>query len=175
MNRNLFLLPAFMIIFFLSTGFTSDLANKTSPYRVEIYKHKYEMVVYREDGWWAKYPVVFGNESLNKKTKEGDRCTPEGSYKITYKKPHQEWGYFMLLNYPNEKDLAEFKEKQKKGMIPANANPGNGIGIHGTRRNQDNYVDDYINWTLGCISTKRDYIKEIYELLPVGTEVVIFP
>jgi murein L,D-transpeptidase YafK len=173
--KYLFLLPIWIIIFFLSTGFVSHSGKKTIKYVVEIHKHQYELTVYGDDGSWAKYPVVFGNETLEKKSREGDKCTPEGKYKIIHKKPHSEWGYFMLLDYPNEKDLAEFSEKQKKGLIPANAKPGNGIGIHGTRPNQDYYVDDYINWTLGCISTKRDYIRELYELLPVGTEVVIYP
>ena len=133
------------------------------------------MMIYDKNGWLATYPVVFGNEKLNKKTREGDRCTPEGSYKITYKKKHNEWGHFMLLDYPNQQDITRFRALQKKGLIPAGANPGNGIGIHGTRKNEDNYIDRYINWTLGCISTKRDYAKELYELLPLGTVVEIYP
>lgn len=175
MKRIKFILPAFMIIFFLTAGFVFHPGTETSTYRVVVNKHKYEMKVYDGKGWLATYPVVFGNETLHKKTREGDRCTPEGSYRITYKKKHNEWGHFMLLDYPNQQDLARFRELQKKGLIPANAKPGNGIGIHGTRPNQDNYIDSYINWTLGCISTKRDYAKELFELLPVGTEVIIQP
>jgi len=175
MKTNKFFLPAAMIIFFLSAGFVFHPNAKTSPYRVVVYKHKYEMMVYDGEGWLATYPVVFGNETLNKKTKEGDRGTTEGSYSITYKKKHNEWGHFMLLDYPNQQDLARFRELQKKGAIPLGASPGNGIGIHGTRPNEDRYVDRYINWTLGCISTKRDYAKELFEMLPVGTVVEIYP
>lgn len=144
-------------------------------FRVVVEKHKYELKVYDEEGWLLTYPVVFGSSELTDKMMEGDRRTPEGTYKIIHKKLHPEWGHFLLLDYPNATDLEKFNDRKKAGLIPSNAKPGGGIGIHATRRNEDRFVDYFYNWTLGCVSTKRQYAQELYELLPVGTEVVIRP
>src|ERR1043166_9366854 len=51
-----------------------------------IDKSDYLLNVYDDKGWFATYPVVFGNNSLNDKKMEGDRCTPEGNFNKTSKK-----------------------------------------------------------------------------------------
>lgn len=145
----------------------------SSTYRVVIDKSHYELKLYDEEGWVSTYPVVFGTSEMTDKMMEGDRRTPEGNYKIIAKKLHPEWGHFLLLDYPTQTDIEKFKARKSQGIIPATAKPGGGIGIHATRRNEDRFVDYYYNWTLGCISTKREYAKELYDLLPVGTEVTI--
>ena len=149
--------------------------RSTAGYRVVVEKHNYELKVYDEEGWLATYPVVFGSSELTDKMMEGDRRTPEGSYKIIHKKIHPEWGPFLLLDYPTSNDLEKFNDRKKAGLIPPQARPGGGIGIHATRKNEDRFVDFYYNWTLGCVSTKRQYAQELYEMLPVGTRVTILP
>ena len=146
---------------------------KASPYKVVIDKSDFEMRVYDEDGWLASYPVVFGTKDLGDKKMEGDRETPEGSFHITAKKMHKDWGCFLLLDYPNQESIEKFKQRKASGLIPATAKIGGGIGIHGTRPNEEYAVDRYVNWTNGCISLKYSDIFEIYQMLPVGTEVVI--
>ncbi|NCU06006.1 MAG: L,D-transpeptidase [Chitinophagaceae bacterium] len=148
-------------------------ARTSAYYKVVIDKSKYELKVYDEEGWLFTIPVVFGSSELSDKMMEGDRRTPEGNYKIIAKKIHSEWGHFLLLDYPTNSDLEKFYARKSQGIIPANAKPGGGIGIHATRRNEDRFIDYYYNWTLGCVSTKREYAKELYDLLPIGTEVSI--
>lgn len=145
----------------------------SSTYRIVIDKSHYELKLYDEEGWVSTYPVVFGTSEMTDKMMEGDRRTPEGHYKIIAKKLHPEWGHFLLLDYPTQTDLEKFNARKSQGIIPATAKPGGGIGIHATRRNEDRFVDYYYNWTLGCISTKREHAKELYDLLPVGTPVTI--
>jgi murein L,D-transpeptidase YafK len=144
-----------------------------SPYTVVIDKSDYELRVYDKDGWYATYPVVFGNKSLSDKKMEGDRNTPEGTFHIVAKKNHSEWGRFMLLDYPNDESVEKFNERKAHGEIPSSASIGGGIGIHGTRKDEEFAVDRYQNWTWGCISVKYSDIFELYDLLPVGTKVVI--
>ncbi|HMO31534.1 MAG TPA: L,D-transpeptidase [Lacibacter sp.] len=177
------------LVLFLSvlgtTAFRQGAAHRTAtypepisgtpPYKVVIVKSAYELRLFDASGWLATYPVVFGSSELRDKMMEGDRMTPEGAYKIVHKKMHPEWGHFLLLDYPNSSDLEKFRERQRAGLIPAHARPGGGIGIHATRKNEDRFVDYFYNWTLGCISTKRSYARELYDLLPVGTEVQIQP
>lgn len=150
-------------------------APAASPYKVVIDKSDFEMRVYDEDGWLASYPVVFGKKDLADKKMEGDRATPEGTFRITAKKMHKDWGCFLLLDYPNKESVEKFKKRKATGAIPSNAKIGGGIGIHGTRPNEEYAVDRYVNWTNGCISVKYSDVFEIYEMLPIGTEVVITP
>ncbi len=79
----------------------------------------------------------------------------------------------MLLDYPNKDSWAKFKQRKAAGLIPANAKIGGGIAIHGTWPNDDLVVDDYTNWTNGCVSLKNEDIDEINEYLTVGTKVII--
>jgi lipoprotein-anchoring transpeptidase ErfK/SrfK len=104
---------------------------------------------------------------------EGDRNTPEGTFKINAKRPHAKWDRFISIDYPNQESLAKFNRRKQKGEIPAHARPGGGIGIHGTWPNDDHVVDKYSNWTEGCISLKRRDVEDLYSYIPVGTPVTI--
>jgi len=147
----------------------------SSPYKVLIDKSDYELRIYDAEGWLATYPVVFGSRDQSDKKMEGDRLTPEGNFRIVSKKFHQEWGGFMLLDYPNAESRKKFDQRRSAGEIPKGARIGGAIGIHGTRPNEEYAVDRYMNWTMGCISVKYSDLREIYDLLPVGTSVRIQP
>ncbi len=144
-----------------------------SPVKIVIDKSSYELHVYDAKGWYATYPVVFGNKNLDDKKMEGDRKTPEGDYRVAAKRYHNKWSRFMALDYPNKEDLAKFEERKRRGEIPRNASPGGGIGIHGTWPHEGFVVDRYNNWTNGCISLKNEDVQELYNYVPVGTSITI--
>lgn len=162
------------IIFFCNASF--KLLPGKDAYRIVISKSEYTLSVYdNENNWVATYPVVFGNDDQGDKLYEGDRRTPEGVFHIVAKKPHAKWSKYLALDYPTKESYEKFNERKMRGEIPYNAKIGGGIGIHGTWPRDDYAVDNQQNWTLGCVSTKNDYIKEIYDLLPIGTTVEIRP
>jgi len=138
-----------------------------------IDKSDYELSVYDDKGWYATYPVVFGNNSLSDKKMEGDNNTPEGTFHIISKHIHEKWDRFMALDYPTQESIEKFKRRKERGEIPANAKIGGGVGIHGTWPHEDFVVDRYKNWTMGCISMKRADVEEIYNFSPTGTKVII--
>jgi len=138
-----------------------------------IIKSSYELQVYDRDGWYATYPAVFGNKSLEDKMVQGDRKTPEGTYHIVSKRPHEKWDKIMDLDYPTPSDVAKFNARKAKGLIPKSAKIGDGIAIHGTWPHDENAVDAYQNWTNGCISLKCEDMDEVYKIAPIGTKVVI--
>lgn len=138
-----------------------------------IDKTDYALHVYDDKGWYATYPVVFGNNSLADKRMEGDKNTPEGNFRIISKRVHQKWSRFLSLDYPTEESRAKFNLRKQRGEIPANARIGGGIGIHGTWPHEDFVVDNFKNWTLGCISMKNEDVQEIFGFTPVGTRVSI--
>ncbi len=79
----------------------------------------------------------------------------------------------MGLNYPTKESYDKFNERKSKGIIPASAKIGGGIGIHGTWPHEDFQIDRYKNWTMGCISLKNIDVEEIYSYVQSGTKVTI--
>jgi murein L,D-transpeptidase YafK len=138
-----------------------------------IDKSDYELSVYDEKGWYATYPVVFGNNSLDDKKVEGDKKTPEGTFRIVSKRVHDKWDRFLALDYPTKESWDKFRKRKERGEIPSSAGIGGAIGIHGTWPHEDFVVDKYKNWTDGCVSMKRAHVEEIYGFTPVGTRVTI--
>jgi murein L,D-transpeptidase YafK len=146
-----------------------------NPYYIIVSKKDYELKVYDNEGWYATYPIVFGSKDLSDKMREGDRRTPTGSFKIIIKKIHPQWGPELLLDYPNEDSYRKFNERKARGLIPANSRIGDGIAIHATRPEEEWTVDNYYNWTDGCVSVKYTEMKDLYSYIPVGTPVTIQP
>jgi murein L,D-transpeptidase YafK len=150
--------------------FHKELAGEVT---VVVIKSNFELKVYDQDGWYATYPVVFGSKSMEDKMMEGDRLTPEGTFHIASKRPHEKWDKMMVIDFPTKVDIDKFNERKAKGLIPKNAKIGGGIAIHGTWPHDDMAVDLYQNWTNGCIALKNEDVDELYAMLPVGTTVTI--
>jgi murein L,D-transpeptidase YafK len=146
-----------------------------SPYYIIVDKSDYELKVYDAEGWYATYPIVFGSKDLGDKMKEGDKRTPNGTFKIILKKIHPKWGPELLLDYPNEESVKRFNERKAEGVIPKNAKIGAGIAIHATRPQEEWTVDNFYNWTDGCVSVKYTEMKDLFSYIPVGTPVTIQP
>ncbi len=165
--------------FFLILGFafvvnTSFYTTKSkSAYYIVIDKSDYELNVYDAQGWLVAYPVVFGNNDQGDKMMQGDRKTPEGTFTIASKRIHNKWCRYMGLDYPTIADINKFNQRKQQGLIPANAKPGAGIGIHGTWPHEENAVDEYQNWTEGCISLKNEHVKQLFDIVTIGTRVTI--
>ena len=136
-------------------------------------KSDYELSVYDDKGWYATYPVVFGNNSLADKKMEGDKNTPEGTFHIISKRVHEKWCRFLALDYPNEESREKFNLRKQRGEIPSTAKIGGSIGIHGTWPHEDFVIDKYKNWTLGCISMKNEDVIELYGYAYSGIPVTI--
>lgn len=153
--------------------FTYSPGDTDNPYYIIVYKHSYELKVFDSQGWYATYPCVFGSSDMRDKYMEGDKRTPEGKFKVIEKKINPDWGYELLLDYPNSSSYEKFNERKAEGLIPRNAKIGGGIAIHATRPQEEWTVDYYQNWTDGCISLKYSEAKDLYSYIPVGTPVTI--
>lgn len=154
---------------------TTEEDSIENPYYIIVDKSEYELKVYDDQGWYATYPVVFGGKDLGDKMKEGDRKTPDGNFKIILKKIHPKWGPELLLDYPNPTSYQRFNERKSKGLISPNAKIGDGIAIHATRPSEEWTVDNFYNWTDGCVSVKYTEMKDLFSYIPVGTPVTIQP
>jgi murein L,D-transpeptidase YafK len=148
-------------------------AGPTGTIYIIVDKSDYELQVYDDEGWYATYPVVFGSKSLEDKMIEGDRRTPEGTFHIVSKRPHNKWNKIMMLDYPTKESWDKFNWRKQQGIISPSAKIGGGIGIHGTWPNDNIVVDDYTNWTQGCISLRNGDIDEIFSFIKEGTRVTV--
>lgn len=147
--------------------------NSKSAYYIVIDKSDYELNVYDAQGWLVAFPVVFGNDDQGDKLVAGDRKTPEGSFTIVSKRIHNKWCRYMGLDFPTAADINKFNLRKQQGLVPPYAKEGGGIGIHGTWPHEENAVDQYQNWTEGCISMKNEHVKQLYNMIPIGTRVII--
>ncbi len=150
-------------------------AKDDNNYYIIIDKSDYELKVYDDEGWYATYPIVFGSKDLSDKMKEGDRRTPNGKFKVILKKMHPKWGPELLLDYPGPSDVEKFNDRKRRGLISKAAKIGGGIAIHATRPEEEWTVDNFYNWTDGCVSVKYTEMKDLYNYIQSGTEVTIQP
>lgn len=139
------------------------LVDKTNYLVALVYRHKRI----------RQYRAVFGPDRLKDKMKEGDRCTPEGWFKVVSKKEHSSWQKFILIDYPNQQSYDKFNERKKDGLIPAGAQIGGAVGIHGTFTSGVKMVDWGIGWTDGCVALKPEDINDFYQFVWPGTRILV--
>lgn len=138
-----------------------------------IDKSNYRLYLYEDTRLLRSYKVVFGSDDLGDKRMQGDKKTPEGTFHIIGKRYHNKWSRFLLLDYPTQSSVQKFNRLKAQGRIPASAQIGGDIGIHGVRPGVQPAIDMRVNWTDGCIGMKNADVDELYNLVKVGTPVVI--
>jgi len=152
-----------------------DLNVPKSELKVVIDKSDYTLSVFHKNKHLITYPCVFGFNAVDDKSREGDGCTPEGTFKIRSMYAHKSWSYFIWIDYPNATSWERFKKRKADGKIPANATIGGEVGIHGVPDGRDDLINQKTNWTLGCISLKTKDITDLYKSIGKTTILVIQP
>jgi murein L,D-transpeptidase YafK len=138
-----------------------------------IDKTKYLVQVYYRKRMLRAYKATFGPQPQQNKCMEGDRCTPEGWFKITNLNPRSRYNKFMLLSYPNDSTRARFSKLKSQGILPSSARIGGDIGIHGIWPGGDDMIELGVGWTDGCVALKNKDIEDLYSIVGVGTRVYI--
>lgn len=145
--------------------------------RVEIEKGARTLTLWSGSQKIKAYPVVLGRDPDGRKLYEGDYRTPEGEYVISSKYKHPHWQWFMGVSYPNGSDREAYEAAKKENRIPTVngriAGIGGSVGIHGTYSDSLNKAK--VDWTFGCISLQSSDIKELADVVKVGTKVEIKP
>lgn len=140
---------------------------------IVVDKSKYSVQVFYRKKIVRSYKAVFGPNPKMNKCMEGDRCTPEGWFKITNKNPASKFNKFMLLSYPNDSATVRFNKMKAKGEIPKTARIGGDIGIHGIWKGGDDLIELGVGWTDGCVALKNKDVEELFTMVGVGTRVFI--
>ncbi|MDP4223166.1 MAG: L,D-transpeptidase family protein [Bacteroidota bacterium] len=143
-------------------------SRQNQTYSIIIDKYSRKCDVYYGGIKKFEYTVELGRNWVGDKRVKGDKATPEGMYRIIKKFGSNKTKYHkaLLINYPNDADLDEFKQEIAKGTLPKSAKIGNLIEIHGDGGRG-------IDWTEGCVALTNNEIDELFKVAKEGTPVTI--
>ena len=131
---------------------------------IEVYKSMRKMYLFSANIAVHSYSISLGGCPIGKKTREGDKKTPEGNYVIVSK--NDKSGYYKNLGikYPNASD-------------EASNFTGGSIKIHGLK-NGFGWVGKFhrfYDWTNGCIALTNEEMETLYNTIEIGTPIYIYP
>ena len=173
MKRSFWLVLIIIISPYFVTAFDYFSPDSKPAYYIVIDKSDNTLTLYDNVDWVLQWPCTFGSNDLGDKMVQGDRKTPDGTFHIISKSLHAKWHKILKLDYPTDTDRQKFNDRKSKGIIPAGAKLGGDIAIHGTWPREEFAVEYLQNWTLGCISMRNDHLDELYNMVSVGTQVII--
>lgn len=146
-----------------ATEFPPDLASAAERVdAIHVYKSARKMDLLRDGKVVRSYRVRLGGAPVGPKRQQGDRRTPEGEYRISYRNAASRFHLSLRVSYPNADDLHQARER--------GVDPGGDIMIHG-----GSTPGDFRDWTEGCVAVTDAEIEEIWRLVPLGTPVRIDP
>jgi murein L,D-transpeptidase YafK len=137
-------------------------------------------LLYQGDGLSRSFRVALGSVPVGRKTRQGDRKTPEGVYFISHKNPHSQFYLSLAISYPNADDAkvgldAHVLSKREFDAIhaairkhvlpPQNTALGGDIFIHGRGSQSD--------WTWGCVALDDHDMEFLFQHVRVGDKVTI--
>lgn len=135
--------------------------------RIEIDKSERRMTAYAGDRAIKTYRIALGFAPEGDKVQQGDGKTPEGRFVINRRNGQSKYHLSLGLDYPQPDDVARARS--------AGMDPGGDIFIHG----QPNELPDGVmldgDWTAGCIAVTDAEIRELWDHVAMGTEVVVTP
>jgi len=157
---------------------------------LRISKTSQTLFAYRGANLIARIPTDLGYNFFADKERRGSNGdpdhwrTPEGEFFVASKNPNSQFYKALVLNYPNAEDAKRGMEnelitqqqyesivtaEESFSMPPMNTELGGWIEIHGdgtgTRQ----------NWTQGCVAIQNVQLDRLWDIVEVGTPVLIDP
>jgi len=153
---------AFLLVF--GTAHSAQTADL-----VLVIKSESRLYLIREGKIFGSFHVAFGANPKGHKQQKGDERTPEGLYRLDYKKADSSFYKAIHISYPNAKDR---QNARKLGV-----DPGGDIMIHG-QKNKYNFFSAIVqrfNWTDGCIALSNRDMDLVWKAVKPGTPIEIRP
>lgn len=148
--------------------------------RIIINKKKRILYLFSGETLMRIYPVNLGPDPLKDKLKQGDGRTPEGKFFVCNKNPRSKYYKALGISYPSRDDALRglkyglITKAQYQAIISAiekGRKPpwftrlGGAVCIHGGGIGWD--------WTRGCIALRNEDVNELFQVVSVGTPIVI--
>jgi murein L,D-transpeptidase YafK len=137
--------------------------------RVVVKKSARVLELYRGADVIRSYPVSLGGTPRGSKQQAGDGRTPEGAYRLDYRKLDSSFHRALHISYPDQNDIASARSR--------GVDPGGLIMVHGMK-NRFGWIGRAhraIDWTDGCVAVTDREIDEIVRVVPDGTPIAIEP
>ena len=158
-----------LIVLTLLIAGPAQAATEIQVDEVLVKKSERQMLLLDNGEPVREYRISLGGDPEGHKLSSGDGRTPEGRYKIYRRNPNSDFFLSLGISYPNKEDrrLAE-----AWGL-----DPGGDIMIHGLPNDAGEWAFAYegLDWTEGCIAVNNEDMKEIWELVTIGTPIEIRP
>lgn len=137
--------------------------------RIVVLKAERRLELYDGPELLRSYDISLGRKPVGPKRKQGDRRTPEGSYRIDFRKADSSFHRALHISYPRPDQVAAARSRGEPagGLIMIHGLP-NGVGYIGR-------LHLLMDWTLGCIAVTNTEIEEIWRVVPDGTRIEIKP
>lgn len=125
--------------------------------------------LYRGGELIRSYPVSLGRTPRGPKQQAGDGRTPEGPYRLDYRKLDSSFHRALHISYPGKDDVA--------AAIVRGVDPGRLIMVHGMKNGLGwiGRAHRAVDWTDGCVAVTDREIEEIVSVVPDGTPITIEP
>ncbi len=149
---------------------------------IVVKKKERKLYVYEGDSIVKTYNIGLGFAPDGDKEKQGDGKTPEGEFYIFTKNPKSSYYLSLGVSYPSVEDAKRGLEqkiitkKEHDSIVQSIKNKqtplqktklGGEIYIHGNGSATD--------WTWGCVALEDAEMKELFDAIPVGTNIRIEP
>lgn len=147
----------------------TPLSASTKADLIIVIKSKRKLILFNKNKHIKEYTISLGDQPIGKKLKEGDEKTPEGKYKIDFRKTDSVAHLALHISYPDKNDIVAAKARGES--------PGGSIMIHGLP-NRLGYIGRFHrfdDWTNGCIGVTNPEIEEIFRVVADGTPIEIRP
>jgi len=137
--------------------------------RILVEKSARRLTLYQDGEVIASYPVSLGRGGLALKRREGDKLTPEGTYKISGRNPRSSYHLSLRISYPDDAD--------KKRAAEAGVSAGSDIMIHGIRNGFGwlGVLHRMADWTQGCVALTNAEMRQVWNIVPDGAVIEIRP
>lgn len=135
--------------------------------RIVVQKAARRMMLLQAGKVVREYRIALGFAPLGAKERQGDGRTPEGLFQIDRRNAGSAYHLSLGLDYPRPEDVAR---AAKAGYAP-----GGDIFFHGQPNAMPEGAMIPGDWTAGCMALTNAEMREIWDVVPVGTVVEILP
>ncbi len=169
-------------VFHISDAFAQKIMPEIKNPKITVEKHKRNLKLYDGRKLVKTYKISIGAVPIGDKEIEGDGKTPEGEFYVFTKNDKSAFFLSLGVSYPNKEDAARGLKANlitqaehdeivtaidDKQMPPQKTKLGGEIYIHGGGCDAD--------WTQGCMALENEQMQELFEVITVGTSVIIKP
>jgi murein L,D-transpeptidase YafK len=136
---------------------------------VRVDKSERRMELHAKGKVLRSYNIALGADPLGHKRQQGDERTPEGRYVLDWRNPNSCCMRSLHISYPNAADKAAASQ--------LGVDPGGMVMIHGQVNGFGwwGWLTQLFDWTDGCIAVADEDMREIWDMVQVGTPIEIDP